>query len=84
MYTKTYKRKQNALIGLFPALAADNKRAVAQRQVSHFAHMLILFANFETWKGFSFFAKPFLFETYYLLVLSMQCTFCCCQETVLL
>ena len=48
MYTKTYKRKQNALIGLFPALAADNKRAVAQRQVSHFAHMLILFANLET------------------------------------
>jgi len=48
MYTKTYKRKQNALIGLFPALAADNKRAFAQRQVSHFAHMLILFANFGT------------------------------------
>ena len=59
MYTKTYKRKQNALIGLFPALAADNKRAVAQRQVSHFAYMLIFLQILKLKKASVFFATPF-------------------------
>ena len=42
-----HKRKYNALIGLFPVFANDNKRAVLQRQVSHFAHVFI-FCKFET------------------------------------
>lgn len=78
-FNQTHKRKYNGLIVPFPVFADDNKRAVLQRKVSHFAHMFIFCTQFMEIKRFDFLQKSFSLG-WTLIGFGTQCNLSSCQD----